>query len=101
MDVQLHSRNTCLDTNDYVGSAISTAGTNQITITMRNGTDEGDLVAYWQTDADPTWTAGKGQTFTRVLTRRDGSYRTYTLTITDADWTGTLRALELCLAGAV
>ena len=90
---------TALDTTEYLGTPIGTgAGANRkITVRMKNNTVGTSFQLYWQTDADPTWTVGKGQAFT--VSANDSSYQTYTFTVTDSDWTGTLRALEIYPAG--
>jgi hypothetical protein len=91
---------TALDTFEYIGIPIgigSSRDNRQISISLKNNTVGTAFQIYWQTDADPTWTAGKGQSFTIRANRAVQDQ--YTFQITDADWTGTLRALEIYPAG--
>ncbi len=101
LNLQLYSTLTCIDSTDDANASISTAGNNQIRFRMRNDTDEPDVIATWTTHEDPAWEITRQQRFTRVLTARDRSYTEYRMTVTDADWNGTLRSLELCTAEGV
>lgn len=86
---------TAIFTSDRVGVPISTSGTNQIRVRMRNNTEGDDVAFYWSTDASRTMDSAKSQTFSNAITTNDGStWKTYTFRITDSDWRGTLRELE-------
>ncbi len=98
LDVQIFSAVSCLDTIDYVNTAISTAGNNQIRMRMRNDTSATEPIIFWQTAESPRWESGRLQRFRREIVARDRNYTEYTFTFTDPDWTGTLRTLEICMA---
>ncbi len=100
LNVRLYSAETALRTNGYVGIPINSER-RELRIRMRNNTRARDVQIHWTTDEDPTWTAGKGQYFSNVLSTEDSEYRDYTLTITDPDWNGTLRNLEIYPAEGV
>ncbi len=91
LNVQLYSERTFID-SDYVGVPISTTGNNQVRVRMRNDTEASEVEVTWQTDESARWEATRQQRF-RFTPERN--YTEYTFTITDADWTGTLRTLEL------
>jgi hypothetical protein len=90
---------TALDTGERIGIPIGTgAGANRkITVRMKNNTVGRAFQLYWQTDASQRWDVARGQSF--AISANDVAYQTYTFTVTDADWTGTLRALEMYPAG--
>jgi hypothetical protein len=91
LDIQLFSERTFID-SDYVNVPISTTGNNQVRVWMRNDTEAREVEVTWVTDESTGWEATRQQRF-RFTPER--TYTEYTFTITDADWTGTLRTLEL------
>ncbi len=95
LNIHLHSELTCIETTDYIGAAIETRGTNEIRFRMRNDSAENELVVRWSTQESMVRGAEREQAF-RVLTARDARYTEYRVTITDVDWRGTLRELQLC-----
>jgi hypothetical protein len=102
LNIQQMTETTVIRTNDRVDAPISTSGNKQVRIRMRNNSHSHDFVVAWTTNADPAWTLGKMQTFTGATTTGDGAtWKDYTFTITDAEWDGTLRELEITpIAGA-
>ncbi len=98
LNIALYSELTCIDSNEIIGAAIETRGNTQIRMRMKNETAETDLIASWTTQESRTWSVARQQRFTRAFVERDRNYTEYTLTVTDADWAGTLRELELCTA---
>ncbi len=91
LNVQLFSENTIIDSG-YVNVPISTEGTNQVRVRMRNDTEAREFEVTWVTDESTGWEATRQQRF-RFTPERN--YAEYTFNMTDADWTGTLRTLEL------
>ncbi len=104
LSVDLFSELTCLDSAEYkyIGVPISTTGNAQVRIRMTNETASQDVTLTWVTEEEAhAWEVTRQQTFARLL-RREARYVEYVATVTDADWNGTLRALEICTArGAV
>jgi hypothetical protein len=87
---------TAIRNNDRIDTPISTSGNKQVRIRMRNNTDGDVFGLAWTTNADPDWSLSKTQSFPGVITKGDGStWKDYTFTVTDADWNGTLRDLEI------
>lgn len=101
LDLQLYSTLTCIDSTDLANIPISTAGNNEIRVRMKNETAETDVIASWTTQESQGYEITRQQRFTRTLTREDRSYTEYRLRVTDSDWSGTLRSLELCTAEGV
>ncbi len=100
LSVDLFSELTCLDTASYtyIGVPISTAGNAQVRIRMKNPIEGQEIVLSWVTEEEShAWEVTRQQTFARFL-RRETRYVEYVATVTDADWNGTLRALEICTA---
>jgi hypothetical protein len=95
LNIQQMSETTAIVTANHVDTPISTSGNNQIRVRMRNNTEGNDAFFSWTTDAVQGWSLARSQTFNNAITTNDGStWKTYTFTITDSDWTGNLRELE-------
>lgn len=92
LNVVRQSNVTALQTDTHVNTLISTGGTNQIRVLLKNMGDARTVRVMWTTDAEPTWSASKTQTF--AITHHDTAYQPYTFTFTSAAWTGKLRTLE-------
>jgi hypothetical protein len=101
LDVQLFSSTTCLDTAGWVNTAVSTAGNNQIRVRMRNDTDATGVTIWWANETQRDWETTHRQSFTRELTARDRNYTEYTFRMTNANWTETIRKIEICTADGV
>lgn len=101
LDIQPFSARTEIDNWDPIGIPITTsAGANnnrKIAVRMKNNTVGTTFRVDWSTQASQKYDAAKSQTLTGVST--DGAWHTYTFTVTDADWTGTLRSLHIYPAG--
>ncbi len=98
LSLDLFSETTCLDSVQYIGVPISTTGNAQMRIKMTNQTASEDLEITWVTEEDHEWSVARQQRFLRLLRREERRYVEYIATLTDADWNGTLRGLEVCFA---
>jgi hypothetical protein len=95
INIQQMSDITAIVTNNHADTAISTSGNKQVRVRMRNNTEGDDVLFSWTTDASPGWSLARTQTFSNSITTGDRTtWKTYTFTITDADWTGNLRDFE-------
>ncbi len=105
LSVDLYSELSCLDTpaDKNIGVPISLEGNSEVRIRMTNDTAAAqEVVLTWVTEEAQRWGTERQQTFARLLTRESRRYVEYRARVTDADWNGTLRQLEICTArGAV
>jgi len=90
---------TGIATNNYVNTRIGTGAgqNNTVTVRMKNNTRGASFQLYWTTDEAPEWTIAQEQAFR--ISENDTEYHTYTFRVTDADWRGNLRWLEVLPAG--
>ncbi len=102
LSVDLYSATTCIDTQDnkYIGVPVSLEGNSEVRIRMTNETAASqDVVLTWVTEEEAhAWSAARQQRFSRLLAREERGYAEYRARLTDSDWNGTLRALEICTA---
>jgi hypothetical protein len=100
LEIKPFSDVTAVDTRDRVGIPIGTGSSanRQVRISMRNATSATTMRISWTTDTSVDWSVLKQQAF--PVTANDTSFHTYTFTITDPDWNGTLRLMELDLSSS-
>jgi len=99
LNIVPYSRITGIATVRYVNTRIGTGAgeNNTITVRLKNRTAGTRFEVNWTTDARPEWTIGQNQVFT--ISANDTEYHTYTFRVTDADWTGNLRWMEILPIG--
>ncbi len=95
LDITLYSAHTWINTNDLVNVPIrARTGNTQVRVRLRNDTRARELKISWITQESTRWEVTRQQRFS-TLNVLDREYSTYTFTITDEDWRGTLRTLEI------